>query len=635
MIARRPVTTPRSGLQLVSILVLLVLGGGTAWLVLNRERWMSSAKAEPIRGATVQRGPLKISVIERGNLKAADAVSLKNEIEGRTTILKLVPEGTIVQKGDLVCELDASELVDKRFEQEIKVRNAEAALVKSRQNLEIQRSQNTSDVKKAEQEVSFAEMGLREFREGERLASEAEAEEAIKLAEEEYTRAEEKLAWSERLNAKGFLTDTELEADRLSLSRAQIQLEQARRDKDLLDRFQVPRDEAERVATMEESRRELERVKLQAAARLVDYEADLSTNEAKLQLERETLQKLTDQIGKAKLFAPRDGMVVYAVEERGRYGGGDPIAEGTEVRERQEILTIPSAGGMISEVSLHESVLKQVQVGQRATVRVDALTGRQFSGLVRFVAVMADQNSYWANPNLRLYRTEVSIEDPAPDMRPGMSCAIEIHVEEIPDATYVPVQAVFRRGSENLAFVDAAGSVDTRSVEVGRYNDRWVEIVKGLSAGETVLLSPPPGFDRKVEDESGASEGAAEGDLPGAAAAAGPPAGMSAADAAGERPASDGGREGFDPRRAEEMRKRFENMTEEERAKAMEAFRSRSGEAGGGRTGGGERAGGRQGGERTTGQRPSGERPSGERAAGERPAGEGNRSRGGAERGGQ
>jgi HlyD family secretion protein len=620
MIARNPRTTPRSGLQLVSVLVLLALGGGTAWLVLNRETWMPAANAEPIRGATVQRGPMKITVVERGNLKAADAVSLKNEIEGRTTILKLIPEGTNVQKGDLVCELDASELVDKRFEQEIKVRNAEAALVKSRQNLEIQKSQNTSDIKKAEQEVAFAEMDLRKFREGERLARQAEGDEAIKLAEEEYTRAEEKLAWSERLNEKGFLTDTELEADRLSLSRAQINREQAKRDKELLDRFQDPRDEAELVAQMEESKRELERVNLQASARLVDYEADLSTNEAKLRLERETLQKLTDQIDKAKLYAPRGGMVVYAVEERGRYGGGDPIQEGTEVRERQEIITIPSAGGMVAEVSLHESVLKQVQVGQAATIRVDALTDREFAGRVRFVAPMADQNSFWANPNLRLYRTQVTIDDPAPDMRPGMSCAIEIKVEDIADTIFVPVQAVYRRGKENLAFVDASGSIETRTVEVGRYNDRWVEVVAGLTEGETVLLSPPPGFDRTIEETiDDAPDGAAEtseaapvaGRTPGGPGAASPGAQEEG------RPRGPGG-EGFDPQRAEEMRKRFENMSEDERAKMRESFRNRSG---------GERGGG--GGERSGGQRGGGDRTGGERTGGGRPGGEAGRERGG------
>src|SRR5262245_27947147 len=499
----------RSGMQPLWVILLVTVLGATFWLASGKKSWLGAKEQAPARGATVQRGPLKISVIERGNLKAADSVSLKSEIEGTTTILKLVPEGTLVQEGELLCELDATGLVDKKFAQEISVRNAEAAYVKSKQNYQIQQSQNDSDIKKSEQQLFFAEMDLKKFQEGEKIAKEAEADEAIKLSEEEETRANEKLEWSVKLNEKGFLTDTELEADRLSRSSAEIKLEQARRDKDLLVRFQLPRDEADLQSKLDEARRELDRVKLQTDARLVDYDVDMRTNEAKLKLEQDNLAKLQTQIAKAKLYAPRTGMVVYAVEEGGmRYGGSQPIKEGTQVRERQDIITIPSEGGMIAQVSLHESVLKQVETGQAATVQVDALPGREFHGSVRFVSVMADQNSFWANPNLRLYRTEVTIDDAAAEMRPGMSCAIEILVEEIPDTLFVPVQSVFRRGKENLAFVERADSPEERTVEVGRYNDRWVQVLGGLSEGEVVMLAPPAGFTREVAEEEPAAPGA-------------------------------------------------------------------------------------------------------------------------------
>jgi HlyD family secretion protein len=578
-------------MQPLLVILLVTVLGVTVWVATGRKGWLAAKEHAPSRGAMVQRGPLRISVIERGNLKAADSISLKSEIEGTTTILKLVPEGTQVEEGTLVCELDATQLVDRKFEQEISVRNAEAAYVKSKQNYQIQQSQNDSDIKRTEQQLFFAEMDLRKFQEGEKRAKEAEADEAIKLAEEEATRAREKVEWSVKLNEKGFLTDTELEADKLSRSSAEINLEQARRDKDLLVRFQLPRDEADLSSKLDEARRELERVKLQAEARIVDYDADMRTNEAKLKLERENLAKLETQIAKSKLVAPRAGMVVYAVEEGGmRYGGSQPIKEGTQVRERQDIITIPSEGGMIAQVSLHESVLKQVETGQAATIQVDALPGREFHGHVRFVSVMADQNSFWANPNLRLYRTEVTIDDAASEMRPGMSCAIEILVEEIPDTLFAPVQSVFRRGKENLAFVDGGGGTAERKVEVGRYNDRWVQVLSGLSEGEVVLLAPPPGFTREVEETEAPEMPGPGAARMGAAAVAqqAPEKGPQAAggdDGAGGEKLGERGQErqgqGSDSARAEEFRKRFENMSEEERAKAMEAFRNRRGGEGG------------------------------------------------------
>src|SRR5262245_28314954 len=221
---------------------------------------------------------------------------------------------------------------------------------------------------------------------------------------------------------------------------------------------------------------------------------------------------------------------------------------------------------------------------------------------------MADQNTYWANPNLRLYRTEVSLEDPVNEMRPGMSCAIEILVEDIQDALYVPVQSVFRRAEDTLAFVVHGGEGEERSVEVGRYNDRWVQVVSGLQEGETVLLTPPADFTQELEEARSAVGDGAAGTAPVAAEASPQASGTDAVRSARpegapggegrrERVSSEdrGGREGRDPARAEEYRKRFEGMSEEEKAKALESFRGRRGEGGESR-GGGENRGGAGGG---------------------------------------
>jgi len=507
--------SPRSGFQTVWLALAVAVIGVTSWLALKPGGWLRAPEVEPIAGAVVQRGPLRISVVERGNLEAADSISLKSEIEGTTTILWLIEEGVHVEEGDLLCELDVTPLIDRKFDREISVRDAEADFIKSKQAYEIQKSQNESDIAKAEQNLTFAREDLRKFREGERDSTLATGQEAITLADEQHARAKDQLKWSQELEAKGFLTSTELEADRIAANTTAIRLEQAKRDFVLLRDFQVPRDESELVAGLAEAERELERVKLQAAARLVDYEAAMETGEAKFKLEKDKLDDLVAQIDKAALHAPRAGMVVYAKQPGGRYGRDDPIAEGTQVRERQDLITIPSAKGMVAEVSLHESVLKQVEVGQTCIVRVDAVPGREFRGHVSFVALLPDQQSWWANPNQRLYRTDVAIDGASPEMRPGMSCSIEILVEDIDDAIFVPVQSVFRHEGGNLAFVSDSGRVEPRPVEVGRYNDRWVQVLSGLSVGEVVLLSPPAGFTLKPAGEDEKSEIDAGSSAPG------------------------------------------------------------------------------------------------------------------------
>lgn len=457
-------------------------------------------------GATVRRGPLRIAVTASGSLRAADTVRLISAIEGRTTILFLAPEGTHVREGDLVCELDATAMVEKRFQQSIAAGTAEAGLVEARQALEIQKSQNRSDLDKARRDVEFADLDLQLFLEGEREFELDKARQAIDLAREEAQRAQTRLVWSRKLGERGFLTATELEADEIGAHRAEIELEQSTRELDLQERFRLPKRDAELRAAAAEARLELERVELQAQARLVEFESDVRTAEATHELEREKLARLEDQIAKARLRAPRDGYIVYAQRDSDE----PPIQEGAEVREREEILSIPSSGGMIAGIKLHESVLDQAQVGQVCTLRFDALPGVVVDGTVAFLAMLPDRNSRWSNPNLRVYATDVAITTPHPGLRPGMSCAVEILVEELEDAVFVPVQTVFRDRHRNFAFVRADRGIEQREVQVGRHNDLWVQVVDGLAQGEVVLLEAPVGFESRSRDGEDEAESEAE-----------------------------------------------------------------------------------------------------------------------------
>ncbi len=453
-----------------------------------------AAEAQGLEGAEVRRGPLRISVIERANLKAAKSINLKCELEGRSTILWLIEEGAMVEEGELVCQLDTSAQVQRKVEQEISVQNAEAAYVKAKQNLAIQESQNESDIKAAEQKLSFAQQDKNKYLQGEHPQSLQAADEEILLAEEDSTRKENELEWSRKLADKGFLTRTQLDADEFAYNSAKVKLEQARRAKTLLESYDHPRKLMELQADIEEAERELDRVNLQAKARITDFEADVRTSEAKFNLEQDELDKLVTQIQKAEMVAPVAGMVVYAKEDGGRWGGNDPIKEGTEVRERQDIITIPSSEGMVAEMSLHESVIEKVVEGMPCVITVEALPGRQFTGRVRFKSTLPDQNTWWANPDLRVYRTEIEVAETDPGLKSGMSCNVEVVVAELADALYVPVQSVFLDAGKPAAFVSRDGEVDLRAIEVGDDNGKWVEVLSGVKEGEIVLLSQPQGF---------------------------------------------------------------------------------------------------------------------------------------------
>ena len=127
--------------------------------------WMTVVRGgqdavDTVETVAVKRGPLTIRVLEAGTLKAKDPEILRSGLQGRATIISIIPEGTRVQAGDLLIELDTSMLVDHRVDHQIMVNNAEAAWINAREMLTIITSQAQSSVDLAKLNLEFAKLDL-------------------------------------------------------------------------------------------------------------------------------------------------------------------------------------------------------------------------------------------------------------------------------------------------------------------------------------------------------------------------------------------------------------------------------------------------------------------------------------------
>jgi HlyD family secretion protein len=178
-------------------ILIVVAAVGTLAYGYGPGKWFDKKTTTELRGAAVRRGPLRISVVQRGNLAAKDSASIESEVEGQTTVLFLINEGTMVKPGDLLVELDASDLLEKKRQQEIAVQNAEAAYVKAKAQYEIQESQNKSDIEAAERKLNFAELDKSKYLEGDRKQLIDQAKDKILLADSKRTQAANTKDWSD------------------------------------------------------------------------------------------------------------------------------------------------------------------------------------------------------------------------------------------------------------------------------------------------------------------------------------------------------------------------------------------------------------------------------------------------------
>jgi hypothetical protein len=139
--------------------------------------------------------------------------------------------------------------------------------------------------------------------------------------------------------------------------------------------------------------------------------------------------------------------------------------------------------------AVHESVLDQVHAGLKAIIRVDAFPERSYAGTVKSVAVLPDQGG-WFSSDTKVYQTVVTIDEKVKQLKPGMTAVVEIDVEKLPSVLSVPIQAIVQRGSSNWCYVKAQSDLQRREIRLGKTNDKFVEIVEGISEGEVVVLNP-------------------------------------------------------------------------------------------------------------------------------------------------
>ena len=463
------------GVVAAAVVAVLALAGG------------DGKKAADDLYAEVAEGPLVIGVEEYGEIIPSQQIVLKNEVQGRVSIISLLPEGSLVEEGDVIVQLDVSSKIDEKDSQEITLQNAKSALEVAREELEIQKNQSASDVEIAEQDFLFAKEDLEKYEQGEYPAKLTDQKGQLALKEQQVKQAKDKYEWSKKLFAENFISETELEGDELSWKSSQLTLESAQRELELLETYTHRRDLAKFRSDMHQKEMALLRTKKKAASSIAKVESDLRAKESEFRKQQQRLEKLTNQIAKATIRAPRAGQVVYADSTRGR----EPLAEGQEVWERQDLIRLPTANTFSARINIHEANLKSITTGMPVRVRCDALPDRVFSGVVSKIAPMPDNERRWMNPDLKEYPTEVLVTGGEGELRNGMGCKAEIIIEQYEKVLYVPVQCVVRVEGQPFVWVAGPSGPERRQIETGLSNSRFVRVLSGVKAGERVMLAPP------------------------------------------------------------------------------------------------------------------------------------------------
>ncbi len=279
---------------------------------------------------------------------------------------------------------------------------------------------------------------------------------------------------------------------RRALRRAKIALDDAERHLGrtafLLEEGLVPASQHEdaqrqrqnRTLDLEEARRELEAVKAKGgdeARRVARLEA--RTAEDRLRTHEEKLDL-------ARVGAPIAGIVMAAADPKAR-----PLTRGRAVAQGELMLSIADLERLSVVTSVDEVDVRKVEAGQQAWITGPGFPGLRVEGAVTRVSSRADSRTRRRNaPQFEVVVALDRLEAEARDrLRVGMSAHVTIVVHHRRAALLVPIGAVEQRDGTAWVRVLSGGDAERRAVEVGLTTLDSVEVVKGLSPGDKVVLA--------------------------------------------------------------------------------------------------------------------------------------------------
>jgi HlyD family secretion protein len=206
------------------------------------------------------------------------------------------------------------------------------------------------------------------------------------------------------------------------------------------------------------------------------------------------VERTLQSIDALKLQAPADGTVNILENPRsgGPFGGGGvEFREGDRAWAGASILELPDLSSIHLEARLDESDRGRLKVGQSATVRIEAVPGKEFAAKVDLISVLArvDFSSGW--PPVRNFDLGLILQERDPRIRPGMTATARIAADKLPSVTLVPAEAIFQKDGRPVVYKLNGSKFDEQQIEIVRRGREQAAVSAGVTAGDKLAVRRP------------------------------------------------------------------------------------------------------------------------------------------------
>src|ERR1051325_4232356 len=289
----------------------------------------------------------------------------------------------------------------------------------------------------------------------------------------------------DQLGAEQKNAEFQFELSKLSVERVRFEAEGQRKEKEL----QLKRDS---IA--------VEQVKLKLMTQTEINKSEINKVNVQIAKARSDVEKAKHDLRMFTLRAPMPGLVVYEMNWR----TSKKVAISDQIWPGMSVISLPDLSKMQVTGNVNEVDVSKVKKGQKVNIKLDAFPDRSFHGTVASVGTIGQQID--RSSSIKTFEVVVDIGESDPVLKPGMTTSLEVVVETIPRAVYVPLESVFTKNGKTVVYLGDRSSPKEAEVETGVRNGNFVTIQKGLKGDEKVTLRDPTLKDEPAGNETAAKE---------------------------------------------------------------------------------------------------------------------------------
>jgi RND family efflux transporter MFP subunit len=456
------------------VMIGLSVVGMAAWRPKPRPAGVSAKEAPLMVTTTAKKQDLEITITETGSVEARKSTPVVPEISGR--VQWACENGIVVAAGDPIVRLDPTDLQDQLAD--LVRRYDDAVRSQGQSQLE-----GSARMKEMQLRLQQAEESVTTFERQQQVAL-RKMEDSITFHEQELTHQKEDAAVKARLADKGLIAGTEVERDQAAVKAAEFALVREKTDYELA-KSQAEADVGERRRQVTNTTRDMSRTRSWS-----ERGVRMSGNEVEnLQVQ---VARAREDLAKTTISAPVAGLVVLS-SQGGWRGEAHLPRLGDWISQGREVANVVSLERMQVKLELDQTQITGVTMGQVAEIAIDALPGQVFKGKVSAIGQNARRRSVQGWSGMSANATfPVTVDLPPTGkalIRPGMRAGVRLVSRRIAGAVVVPSGCIFRRDGKSIVFAERDGRFVSAPVTTGATNGEYVEIKRGLRAGDRIALN--------------------------------------------------------------------------------------------------------------------------------------------------